>query len=143
MKKIIMLFVLALMCVCVKAQSKNIKTMLFSKLGYDVQGKDTVYYVTLLQYHNSLSFVGRNSLVENMQKILNTNLKKGESFQLTNPTKDVLSFRSKTAFWVNRTFPISKATAAETLRALGIKAYTQHEKNAINDSIDETYRFSY
>lgn len=138
-----MLFLLALMCVCVKAQSKNIKTMLFSKLGYDVQGKDTVYYVTLLQYHNSLSFVGRNSLVENMQKILNTNLKKGESFQLTNPTKDVLSFRSKTAFWVNRTFPISKATAAKTLRALGIKAYTQHEKNAINDSIDETYRFSY
>lgn len=138
-----MLFVLALACVGVQAQSKNIKTMLFSKLGYDVQGKDTVYYVTLLQYHNSLSFVGRNSLVENMQKILNTNLKKGESFQLTNPTKDVLSFRSKTAFWVNRTFSISKATAAKTLRALGIKAYTQHEKNAINDSIDETYRFSY
>ena len=143
MKKIIMLFVLALACVGEQAQSKNIKTMLFSKLGYDVQGKDTVYYVTLFQYHNSLSFVGRNSLVENMQKILNTNLKKGESFQLTNPAKDVLSFRSKTAFWVNRTFPISKATAAKTLRALGIKAYTQHEKNAINDSIDETYRFSY
>lgn len=143
MKKIIMLSVLALACVCVQAQSKNIKTMLFSKLGYDVQGKDTVYYVTLLQYHNSLSFVGRNSLVENMQKILNTNLKKGESFQLTNPAKDVISFRSKTAFWVNRTFPISKATAAKTLRALGIKAYTQHEKNARNDSIDEAYRFSY
>ena len=138
-----MLFALALMCVCVQAQSKNIKTMLFSKLGYDVQGKDTVYYVTLLQYHNSLSFVGRNSLVENMQKILNTNLKKGESFQLTNPSKDVISFRSKTAFWVNRTFPISKATAAKTLRALGIEAYTQHEKNARNDSIDEAYRFSY
>lgn len=138
-----MLFVLALAFMGVQAQSKNIKTMLFSKLGYDVQGKDTVYYVTLFQYHNSLSFVGRNSLVENMQKILNTNLKKGESFQLTNPAKDVLSFRSKTAFWVNRTFPISKATAAKTLRALGIKAYTQHEKNAINDSIDETYRFSY
>lgn len=138
-----MLFVLALACVGVPAQSKNIKTMLFSKLGYDVQGKDTVYYVTLLQYHNSLSFVGRNSLVENMQKILNTNLKKGESFQLTNPAKDVLSFRSKTAFWVNRTFPISKATAAKTLRALGIEAYTQHEKNARNDSIDEAYRFSY
>ena len=143
MKKIIMLFVLAIVCVGVQAQSKNIKTMLFSKLGYDVQGKDTVYYVTLLMYHNSLSFVGRNSLVENMQKILNTNLKKGESFQLTNPTKDILSFRSKTAFWVNRTFSISKATAAKTLRALGIKAYTQHEKNARNDSIDETYRFSY
>lgn len=143
MKKIIMLSVLALACVGVQAQSKNIKTMLFSKLGYDVHGKDTVYYVTLLQYHNSLSFVGRNSLVENMQKILNTNLKKGESFQLTNPAKDVISFRSKTAFWVNRTFPISKATAAKTLRAIGIKAYTQHEKNAINDSIDETYRFSY
>lgn len=143
MKKLIMLFVLALACVGVHAQSKNIKTMLFSKLGYDVQGKDTVYYVTLLQYHNSLSFVGRNSLVENMQKILNTNLKKGESFQLTNPAKDVLSFRSKTAFWVNRTFPISKATAAKTLRALGIEAYTQHEKNARNDSIDEAYRFSY
>ena len=142
MKKIIMLFVLALMCVGVHAQSKNIKTMLFSKLGYDVQGKDTVYYVTLLQYHNSLSFVGRNSLVKNMQKILNTNLKKGESFQLTNPAKDVLSFRSKTAFWVNRTFPISKATAAKTLRALGIEAYTQHEKNARNDSIDEAYRLS-
>lgn len=138
-----MLSVLALACVGVQAQSKNIKTMLFSKLGYDVQGKDTVYYVTLLQYHNSLSFVGRNSLVENMQKILNTNLKKGESFQLTNPAKDVISFRSKTAFWVNRTFPISKATAAKTLRALGIKAYTQHEKNARNDSIDEAYRFSY
>lgn len=143
MKKIIMLFVLAIVCVGVQAQSKNIKTMLFSKLGYDVQGKDTVYYVTLFQYHNSLSFVGRNSLVENMQKILNTNLKKGESFQLTNPAKDVLSFRSKTAFWVNRTFPISKATAAKTLRALGIEAYTQHEKNARNDSIDEAYRFSY
>lgn len=143
MKKIIMLFVLAIVCVGVQAQSKNIKTMLFSKLGYDVQGKDTVYYVTLLQYHNSLSFVGRNSLVENMQKILNTNLKKGESFQLTNPAKDILSFRSKTAFWVNRTFPISKATAAKTLRALGIEAYTQHEKNARNDSIDEAYRFSY
>lgn len=114
-----MLFALALMCMGVHAQSKNIKTMLFSKLGYDVQGKDTAYYVTLLQYHNSLSFVGRNSLVENMQKILNTNLKKGESFQITNPAKDVLSFRSKTAFWVNRTFPISKATAAKTLRALG------------------------
>lgn len=138
-----MLFVLAIVCVGVQAQSKNIKTMLFSKLGYDVQGKDTVYYVTLLQYHNSLSFVGRNSLVENMQKILNTNLKKGESFQLTNPAKDILSFRSKTAFWVNRTFPISKATAAKTLRALGIEAYTQHEKNARNDSIDEAYRFSY
>ena len=143
MKKIIMLFVLAIVCVGVQAQSKNIKTMLFSKLGYDVHGKDTVYYVTLLQYHNSLSFVGRNSLVENMQQILNTNLKKGESFQLTNPAKDVLSFRSKTAFWVNRTFPISKATAAKTLRALGIEAYTQHEKNARNDSIDEAYRFSY
>lgn len=143
MKKTIMLFVLAIVCVGVQAQSKNIKTMLFSKLGYDVQGKDTVYYVRLLQYHNSLSFVGRNSLVENMQKILNTNLKKGESFQLTNPAKDVLSFRSKTAFWVNRTFPISKATAAKTLRALGIEAYTQHEKNARNDSIDEAYRFSY
>ena len=143
MKKIIMLFVLALVCVGVQAQSKNIKTMLFSKLGYDVQGKDTVYYVTLLTHHKSLSFVGRNSLVENMQKILNTNLKKGESFQLTNPAKDVLSFRSKTAFWVNRTFSISKATAAKTLRALGIEAYTQHEKNARNDSIDETYRFSY
>ena len=143
MKKIIMLSVLALACVGVQAQSKNIKTMLFSKLGYDVKGKDTVYYVTLLQYHNSLSFVGRNSLVENMQKILNTNLKKGESFQLTNPAKDVISFRSKTAFWVNRTFPISKATAAKTLRALGIKAYTHHEKNARNDSIDEAYRFSY
>ena len=143
MKKIIMLSVLALACVCVQAQSKNIKTMLFSKLAYDVNGKDTVYYVTLLQYHNSLSFVGRNSLIENMQKILNTNLKKGESFQLTNPAKDVISFRSKTAFWVNRTFPISKATAAKTLRALGIKAYTQHEKNARNDSIDEAYRFSY
>lgn len=138
-----MLFVLALACVGVQAQSKNIKTMLFSKLGYDVQGKDTVYYVTLLTYHKSLSFVGRNSLVENMQKILNTNLKKGESFQLTNPAKDVLSFRSKTAFWVNRTFSISKATAAKTLRALGIEAYTKHEKNARNDSIDETYRFSY
>lgn len=138
-----MLFVLALVCVGVQAQSKNIKTMLFSKLGYDVQGKDTVYYVTLLTYHKSLSFVGRNSLVENMQKILNTNLKKGESFQLTNPAKDVLSFRSKTAFWVNRTFSISKATAAKTLRALGIEAYTLHEKNARNDSIDETYRFSY
>lgn len=138
-----MLFVLALVCVGVQAQSKNIKTMLFSKLGCDVQGKDTVYYVTLLTYHKSLSFVGRNSLVENMQKILNTNLKKGESFQLTNPAKDVLSFRSKTAFWVNRTFSISKATAAKTLRALGIEAYTQHEKNARNDSIDETYRFSY
>lgn len=143
MKKIIMLFVLVLACVGVQAQSKNIKTMLFSKLGYDVQGKDTVYYVTLLTYHKSLSFVGRNTLVENMQKILNTNLKKGESFQLTNPAKDVLSFRSKTAFWVNRTFSISKATAAKTLRALGIEAYTQHEKNARNDSIDETYRFSY
>ena len=138
-----MLFALALACVGVQAQSKNIKTMLFSKLGYDVQGKDTVYYVTLLTYHKSLSFVGRNSLVENMQKILNTNQKKGESFQLTNPAKDVLSFRSKTAFWVNRTFSISKATAAKTLRALGIEAYTQHEKNARNDSIDETYRFSY
>lgn len=138
-----MLFALALVCVGVQAQNKNIKTMLFSKLGYDVQGKDTVYYVTLLMYHKSLSFVGRNSLVENMQKILNTNLKKGESFQLTNPAKDVLSFRSKTAFWVNRTFSVSKATAAKTLRALGIEAYTQHEKNARNDSIDETYRFSY
>lgn len=41
-----MLFALALMCMGVHAQSKNIKTMLFSKLGYDVQGKDTVYYVT-------------------------------------------------------------------------------------------------
>ena len=143
MKKIIMLSVLALACVGVQAQSKNIKTMLFSKLGYDVQGKDTVYYVTLLQYHNSLSFVGRNSLVENMQKILNTNLKKGESFQLTNPAKDVISFRSKTAFWVNRTFPISTATAAKTLRAIGIEAYTQHDTNARNDSIDEAYRFSY
>lgn len=143
MKKIIMVFVLALVCVGVQAQSKNIKTMLFSKLGYDVQGKDTVYYVTLLTYHKSLSFVGRKSVVENMQKILNTNLKKGESFQLTNPAKDILSFRSKTAFWVNRTFSISKATAAKTLRALGIEAYTQHEKNARNDSIDETYRFSY
>lgn len=117
--------------------------MLFSKLGYDVQGKDTIYYVTLLQYHNSLSFIGRNSLVENMQKILNTKLKKGESFQLTNPAKDVVSYKSKTAFWVNRTFAISKATAAKTLRAIGIEAYTQREKNARNDSIDDAYKFSY
>lgn len=138
-----MLFVLALACVGVQAQSKNIKTMLFSKLGYDVQGKDTIYYVTLLQYHNSLSFIGRNSLVENMQKILNTKLKKGESFQLTNPAKDVVSYKSKTAFWVNRTFAISKATAAKTLRAIGIEAYTQREKNARNDSIDDAYKFSY
>lgn len=143
MKKIIILFVLALVCVGVQAQSKNIKTMLFSKLGYDVQGKDTIYYVTLLQYHNSLSFFGRNSLVENMQKILNTKLKKGESFQLTNPAKDVVSYKSKTAFWVNRTFAISKATAAKTLRAIGIEAYTQREKNARNDSIDDAYKFSY
>ena len=143
MKKIIILFVLALVCVGVQAQSKNIKTMLFSKLGYDVQGKDTIYYVTLLQYHNSLSFIGRNSLVENMQKILNTKLKKGESFQLTNPSKDVVSYKSKTAFWVNRTFAISKATAAKTLRAIGIEAYTQREKNARNDSIDDAYKFSY
>ncbi len=143
MKKIMMLFVLALACVGVQAQSKNIKTMLFSKLGYDVQGKDTIYYVTLLQYHNSLSFIGRNSLVENMQKILNTKLKKGESFQLTNPAKDVVSYKSKTAFWVNRTFAISKATAAKTLRAIGIEAYTQREKNARNDSIDDAYKFSY
>lgn len=143
MKKIIILFVLALVCVGVQAQSKNIKTMLFSKLGYDVQGKDTIYYVTLLQYHNSLSFIGRNSLVENMQKILNTKLKKGESFQLTNPAKDVISYKSKTAFWVNRTFAISKATAAKTLRAIGIEAYTQREKNARNDSIDDAYKFSY
>lgn len=134
---------LALVCVGVQAQSKNIKTMLFSKLGYDVQGKDTIYYVTLLQYHNSLSFIGRNSLVENMQKILNTKLKKGESFQLTNPAKDVVSYKSKTAFWVNRTFAISKATAAKTLRAIGIEAYTQREKNARNDSIDDAYKFSY
>lgn len=138
-----MLFVLALACLGVQAQSKNIKTMLFSKLGYDVQGKDTIYYVTLLQYHNSLSFIGRNSLVENMQKILNTKLKKGESFQLTNPAKDVVSYKSKTAFWVNRTFAISKATAAKTLRAIGIEAYTQREKNARNDSIDDAYKFSY
>ncbi len=143
MKKIMMLFVLALACLGVQAQSKNIKTMLFSKLGYDVQGKDTIYYVTLLQYHNSLSFIGRNSLVENMQKILNTKLKKGESFQLTNPAKDVVSYKSKTAFWVNRTFAISKATAAKTLRAIGIEAYTQREKNARNDSIDDAYKFSY
>lgn len=143
MKKIIMLFALVLVCVGVQAQSKNIKTMLFSKLGYDVQGKDTVYYVTLLQYHNSLSFIGRSSLVENMQKILNTKLKKGESFQLTNPAKDVVSYKSKTAFWVNRTFAISKATAAKTLRAIGIEAYTQREKNARNDSIDDAYKFSY
>lgn len=143
MKKIIILFVLALVCVGVQAQSKNIKTMLFSKLGYDVQGKDTIYYVTLLQYHNSLSFIGRNSLVENMQKILNTKLKKGESFQLTNPAKDVVSYKSKTAFWVNRTFAISKATAAKTLRAIGIEAYTLREKNARNDSIDDAYKFSY
>lgn len=143
MKKIIILFVLTLVCVGVQAQSKNIKTMLFSKLGYDVQGKDTIYYVTLLQYHNSLSFIGRNSLVENMQKILNTKLKKGESFQLTNPAKDVVSYKSKTAFWVNRTFAISKATAAKTLRAIGIEAYTQREKNARNDSIDDAYKFSY
>jgi hypothetical protein len=143
MKKIIILFVLTLACVGVQAQSKNIKTMLFSKLGYDVQGKDTIYYVTLLQYHNSLSFIGRNSLVENMQKILNTKLKKGESFQLTNPAKDVVSYKSKTAFWVNRTFAISKATAAKTLRAIGIEAYTQREKNARNDSIDDAYKFSY
>lgn len=143
MKKIIILFVLALVCVGVQVQSKNIKTMLFSKLGYDVQGKDTIYYVTLLQYHNSLSFIGRNSLVENMQKILNTKLKKGESFQLTNPAKDVVSYKSKTAFWVNRTFAISKATAAKTLRAIGIEAYTQREKNARNDSIDDAYKFSY
>lgn len=143
MKKIIILFVLALVCVGVQAQSKNIKTMLFSKLWYDVQGKDTIYYVTLLQYHNSLSFIGRNSLVENMQKILNTKLKKGESFQLTNPAKDVVSYKSKTAFWVNRTFAISKATAAKTLRAIGIEAYTQREKNARNDSIDDAYKFSY
>lgn len=143
MKKIIILFVLALVCVGVQAQSKNIKTMLFSKLGYDVQGKDTIYYVTLLQYHNSLSFIGRNSLVESMQKILNTKLKKGESFQLTNPAKDVVSYKSKTAFWVNRTFAISKATAAKTLRAIGIEAYTQREKNARNDSIDDAYKFSY
>lgn len=88
-----MLFALALMCMGVHAQSKNIKTMLFSKLVYDVQGKDTVYYVTLLQYHNSLSFVGRNSLVENMQKILNTNLKKGESF--SSPTLQKTSFHSE------------------------------------------------
>lgn len=134
---------LALVCVGVQAQSKNIKTMLFSKLGYDVQGKDTIYYVTLLQYHNSLSFIGRNSLVENMQKILNTKLKKGESFQLTNPAKDVVSYKSKTAFWVNRTFAISKATAAKTLRAIGIEAYTLREKNARNDSIDDAYKFSY
>lgn len=134
---------LALVCVGVQAQSKNIKTMLFSKLGYDVQGKDTIYYVTLLQYHNSLSFIGRNSLVESMQKILNTKLKKGESFQLTNPAKDVVSYKSKTAFWVNRTFAISKATAAKTLRAIGIEAYTQREKNARNDSIDDAYKFSY
>ena len=138
-----MLFALVLVCVGVQAQSKNIKTMLFSKLGYDVQGKDTVYYVTLLQYHNSLSFIGRSSLVENMQKILNTKLKKGESFQLTNPAKDVVSYKSKTAFWVNRTFAISKATAAKTLRAIGIEAYTQREKNARNDSIDDAYKFSY
>lgn len=143
MKKIIILFVLTLVCVGVQAQSKNIKTMLFSKLGYDVQGKDTIYYVTLLQYHNSLSFIERNSLVENMQKILNTKLKKGESFQLTNPAKDVVSYKSKTAFWVNRTFAISKATAAKTLRAIGIEAYTQREKNARNDSIDDAYKFSY
>lgn len=143
MKKIIILFVLALVCVGVQAQSKNIKTMLFSKLGYDVQGKDTIYYVTLLQYHNSLSFIGRNSLVENMQKILNTKLKKGESFQLTNPAKDVVSYKSKTAFWVNRTFAISKATAAKTLRAIGIEAYTLREKNARNDRIDDAYKFSY
>lgn len=39
MKKIIMLFVLVIVCVGVQAQSKNIKTMLFSKLGYDVQEK--------------------------------------------------------------------------------------------------------
>lgn len=93
MKKLIMLFVLALACVGVPAQSKNIKTMLFSKLGYDVQGKDTVYYVTLLQYHNSLSFVGRNSLVENMQKILNTNLKRENHF--SSPTLQKTSFHSE------------------------------------------------
>lgn len=98
MKKIIILLVLALVCVGVQAQSKNIKTMLFSKLGYDVQGKDTIYYVTLLQYHNSLSFIGRNSLVENMQKILNAKLKKGESFQLTNPAKDVVSYKVRQHF---------------------------------------------
>ena len=143
MKKIIILFVLALVCVGVRAQSKNVKNMILAKLGYDIKGKDTVYYVTLRSYHNSLSFIGRNSLVENMQKILNTKLKKGESFQLTNPAKDVVSYKSKTAFWVNRTFAISKATAAKTLRAIGVEAYTQREKNARNDSIDDAYKFSY
>lgn len=143
MKKIIMIFALALMCVGAGAQNKTIKTMLYSKLGYDVQGKDTVYYVSLTMYHSSLSFIGKNSLIENMKKLLNSNLKKGESFKLSNPAHDVISFRSKTAFWVNRAFPISKATAAKTLRALDIEAYTEHEKNANDRSADDTYRYSY
>lgn len=138
-----MIIALTIMCVGVRAQGKNIKTMLFSKLGYEVQGKDTIYFVSLTEYHSSLSFIGFNSLVENMQKILNTELKKDGSFVLTNPAHDVISYKSKTAFWVNRAFPISKATAAKTLRALGIKAYTQHEKNAMNSNIEDAYRFSY
>ena len=45
MKKIIMLFVLALACVGVQAQSKNIKTMHFSKLGMMCMEK--TQYITL------------------------------------------------------------------------------------------------
>ena len=143
MRKILLMLALACGCMGVGAQSKTIKTMLFSKLSYDVQGKDTVYFVSLTTYHSSVSFVGKASLIENMKKILNTNLKKGGSFVLSNPAHDVISYRSKTAFWVNHAFPISKATAAKTLRALGIEAYTEHEKNAIDGKIEDTYRFSY
>ena len=143
MKKLIIAFALALMCVGANAQSKRIKTMLFSKLSYEVNGNDTIYYVSLINYQQSISFVGKKSLVDNMWKILNTNLRKDESLTLDNPAHYLLSRKSKTAYWVNHAFSISKATAAKTLRALGINAKTEHERNATDGKIEDVYKFSY
>ena len=92
MKKIIMLFVLALMCVCVRAQTLMSRTTWIegnSDISYTVYepAKDTVYFCsfregTQVPHKVTLKFNGRNDLIQTLLFMFNIRDDEGYRYRL-------------------------------------------------------------
>mgnify|MGYP000003760389 FL=1 len=144
MKKIMMLFVLALACVGVQAQTVVNKTNRIknTQITWSVAGKDTIYCYPCTDFSDPLQptvylwFIGKNNLVKTLEYLANAELEEGVTVSL-DYTRDKNRiqkagdlFLKKFIVWnkgeyLPRCSTITKKFVKQDLKRLGVKPQKQ------------------
>lgn len=154
MKKIMMLFVLALACMGMQAQTVVNKTNRIknTRITWSVAGKDTVYCYPCTDFSDPLQptvylmFIGKNNLVKTLEYLASAELEEGVTVSLDYTIDknriqkaDDLFFK-KFIVWnkgeyLPRCSTITKKFVKQDLKMLGVK--TQKQKSLGDDGYFE------